>query len=718
MTNWIMIVDDDITNLKVAGHILSKQRMRVTALHSGKAMLAYIQKNGCPDLILLDVMMPGMDGFETLTELRRLEQEMKTEEVPVVFLTSADDPVTERRGFEYGVSDFIRKPFDPDVLCSRIQNIISNIRQIRSLKTEAETDMLTGLLNKSAAIAEMTRRCAESSGCLMMIDLDAFKMVNDIYGHDMGERLLKAFSHILTESVPPESVTGRLGGDEFAAFCSEMLASDAAVQFTARLNHEMLTKARELMGANMEIPLGVSVGAVFVPQYGNDFGTLIQLADKALYSVKQNGKHSCSVYSTESLPNMEDFEDIDLHALSLILGERNVPNVALQLDKDVFPHVYRYIMRYMIRNHNNACRVLFTLSGQGDDYAELCDAFGNHLKAKLRKSDIFMRLRPNCYFLLLTDIREDAIEKVISSIVASWNQTCRSAVQISYESEFIGTAEGHDYASPIQIAVVDDDPANLRIARHILTEGGYRAETFLSGTELLKHIETHTPDLILLDVNMNGMNGFETMSRLQCMERRVSGIPVIFLTADSSAETERTGLSLGAMDFITKPFVPEVLRLRVKHSIDLNRFQRSLSDEVEKKTRENRELFLHAVESLAKAIDAKDMYTKGHSARVAAYSQEIAKRAGYSKQRQNAVYMAGLLHDVGKIGVSNAIINKPDRLTDEEYEQIKRHPAVGAEILSNIPEMPLLAVGARWHHERYKVYPKPWTKFCNHGQIK
>ena len=131
MANWIMIVDDDISNLKLAGHILSKQKMRVTALHSGKDMLTYIQKNGHPDLILLDVIMPEMDGFETLAALRKSEAEQKAEEIPVVFLTSADDPETERRGFAQGVSDFIRKPFDPEVLCSRIRNIISKNKQIQ-----------------------------------------------------------------------------------------------------------------------------------------------------------------------------------------------------------------------------------------------------------------------------------------------------------------------------------------------------------------------------------------------------------------------------------------------------------------------------------------------------------------------------------------------------------------------------------------------------------
>ena len=110
---------------------------------------------------------------------------------------------------------------------------------------------------------------------------------------------------------------------------------------------------------------------------------------------------------------------------------------------------------------------------------------------------------------------------------------------------------------------------------------------------------------------------------------------------------------------------------------------------------------LHVVQALAEAIDAKDTYTNGHSGRVADYAKEIAKRYGYTKEQQEEIYMMGLLHDVGKIGVSDAVINKPGKLTDEEFDQIKTHPVMGERILKKIREMPKLSIGARWHHERY-----------------
>ena len=133
----------------------------------------------------------------------------------------------------------------------------------------------------------------------------------------------------------------------------------------------------------------------------------------------------------------------------------------------------------------------------------------------------------------------------------------------------------------------------------------------------------------------------------------------------------------------------------------------NLEDEVERKTRENQSLSLHVVQTLAEAIDAKDNYTSGHSGRVAKYSREIARRAGYSQKQQDDIFVMGLLHDVGKIGVPDAVINKPGKLTDEEFAQIKTHPVMGARILAKVEEMPGLATGARWHHERYdgRGYP-------------
>jgi putative nucleotidyltransferase with HDIG domain len=131
------------------------------------------------------------------------------------------------------------------------------------------------------------------------------------------------------------------------------------------------------------------------------------------------------------------------------------------------------------------------------------------------------------------------------------------------------------------------------------------------------------------------------------------------------------------------------------------RLQNHLEEEVSNKVLENEQMLIHIVQTLATTIDAKDTYTNGHSTRVANYSKEIARRFGYRDEKLDDIYMMGLLHDIGKIGVPDTVINKPGRLTDDEFEQIKNHPVMGARILKNIKEKPKLSCGARWHHERY-----------------
>ncbi|MBR1930141.1 MAG: response regulator [Lachnospiraceae bacterium] len=263
------------------------------------------------------------------------------------------------------------------------------------------------------------------------------------------------------------------------------------------------------------------------------------------------------------------------------------------------------------------------------------------------------------------------------------------------------------------ILVVDDDMFNLRMASHILSSEGLKVSCQQSGEAALDFLADNRPDLILLDVHMAGMDGFETLEAIRTDTDLVK-LPVIFLTADEDVGTETKGLEVGAMDFIRKPFVPEVLLARVHHTIELTRLQENLAGEVAKKTQELvrqqeriERIAMQIARALSGAVDAKDTYTNGHSNRVAEYAREIARRAGFSEREQNNIYLLGLLHDIGKIGIPDAIIDKSDKLTNEEYELMKTHPEVGAQILKNITEFPELATGARWHHERYdgKGYP-------------
>lgn len=707
MADWIIVVDDDTSNLKVAGHILSKAGMRVTALKSGKIALDYIRSNGFPDLVLLDVNMPEMDGFETLKLLKK--EMIPGKEVPIVFLTAEDGQEQETRGLESGAMDYIKKPFDPEVLLSRVHKILDIQKQMKYFARSAEIDQLTGFLNKAASEARMDRLCSEETGLLCVLDLDAFKMVNDIFGHDIGDQVLVMFSHVLKKNLRKDDECGRIGGDEFIVFLRNMKDSDELDHFAKRINEEYQAGARAIMGDKLTFSAGVSVGAVAVPEYGTEYPELFHMADQALYIVKKNGKHGGRLYCALDQNGGTRSKELNLETITAILEERMEAPSAMWMGRDVFGSIYKYMVRYMDRYHSSAYRVLLTLKVASDvtdsERADIIVQFRRKIRNSLRNSDVMMECGDNQLFLLLPEIQEHDINRVIGRLLRKWNESDypdRAEIACEYGQVHSSRTRETEYNDNTDewIVVVDDDSTNLMLAESVLKRGRQRVTTLTSGEALLEMMKQEKPDLILLDIKMPGMDGVETFQRIKREYPEMSP-PVIFLTADESMDAEARCLKLGAVDFITKPFTPDVLTLRVRHTLELVHLQRNLSDAVARKTKENERLSLRVVQTLAEVIDAKDNYTNGHSTRVAEYAREIARRHGYTTKQQDEIYMMGLLHDVGKIVIPNEVINKSGELTPDEYEMIKTHTRVGARILRKIEEMPKLVEGARWHHERY-----------------
>ena len=262
------------------------------------------------------------------------------------------------------------------------------------------------------------------------------------------------------------------------------------------------------------------------------------------------------------------------------------------------------------------------------------------------------------------------------------------------------------------VLLVDDDEVNRYVVTNLLADS-YRMISAESGEEAFSILKEQTPDLILLDVYMPQMDGHTVLRKLK-ETKGYADIPVIFLTGDEDENTEVQGFSEGAIDFLRKPLRKAVAMQRMNRILELSYLQKNLKSEVarqtevaEKRRRKVERMSFQMVKALANTIDAKDSYTKGHSTRVAKYSVMLAEHMGYTRERLEQLQYAALLHDIGKIGISREIINKPSRLTDEEYAMIKMHPGIGGSILEEITEIPDIAVGARWHHERFdgKGYP-------------
>jgi diguanylate cyclase (GGDEF)-like protein/putative nucleotidyltransferase with HDIG domain len=256
------------------------------------------------------------------------------------------------------------------------------------------------------------------------------------------------------------------------------------------------------------------------------------------------------------------------------------------------------------------------------------------------------------------------------------------------------------------ILIVDDDRLTLSTAQKLL-EDEYKVVAVNSAKQASKYLDRHMPNLILLDINMPEISGYDFMKTLQA-NAQWSKLPVIFLTADRSAETEVECFRMGAYDFITKPFEPQIMLSRIKSTLELDGYRRDLQRRLNEKTKEMERVTIQAIMTVANTVDAKDDYTKGHSMRVAAYAETLAQRLGWTEEEIQNIYYVAMLHDVGKIGVPDAVLNKPFRLTDVEFRLIKEHTIMGAEILKDFKMFPNVDIGAKYHHERYdgKGYPE------------
>ena len=427
MMEKIAVVDDDPMILTRAKEILEEENMQTTCMNSGERLLKYIENN-TPDLILLDIKMPDMDGFDAYIQLRKFEEHRGRAHVPVIFISGEDDSEAEEMGLVLGASDYIRKPFNRDVLLGRIRNSIRNSRKIEDLEEEATVDKLTGLLNRAKGTDRVSKLCKRKNGALMILDLDSFKLVNDLFGHESGDKILKAFADIARKNSRETDTISRIGGDEFMGFYEDLLDEGAVAGMTRRLNSQLLTMADEILGEGHGIPLGISIGVVMVPEQGREYNDLFALADSALYRVKQNGKHGYAIYGTDGADgdSAQESAESRLDRMIQIIEERNEKSGALLLGKDYFSAVYKYVVRYYRRYGGDAVVILFELELSTEDIQYIMDAattFGSIVEKTLRMSDVMVQSGSQSFMVMLTEYPRDEIDKVIARIIELYTDT-------------------------------------------------------------------------------------------------------------------------------------------------------------------------------------------------------------------------------------------------------------------------------------------------------
>jgi putative two-component system response regulator len=254
--------------------------------------------------------------------------------------------------------------------------------------------------------------------------------------------------------------------------------------------------------------------------------------------------------------------------------------------------------------------------------------------------------------------------------------------------------------------VVDDEPRLRQVLVHLMKSDGFTCLEAGNGEEALAHLQRHPVTLVMSDLRMPKMDGLELLRQVRA---RWPDVAVVMITAVADVEVAVSCLAIGAMDYLTKPFHLEEVRARVAQAMENRRlvienrgYQESLQEKVAVQARRLEELFMASIQSLAEVLELKDPYTRGHSVRVSDYSAVIARELGIDGEVLRQIELGGHVHDIGKIGVREEVLNKPGKLTDAEYEHIMTHPVVGWRILAPLlADTPVALNIVRSHHERF-----------------
>ncbi len=567
----VLAVDDQIENRELLLEILSAEGYEVELAADGVEALEAVERQ-VPDCVVLDVMMPRLDGIEAC---RQLKSSRRTHFLPVVMLTSLTAVEDKVRAFASGADDFLNKPVHSNELRARVRALV-RIKRLRDQLDTSESiivSMIHALESKDSRNVGHSRRVARVA-LRLAPELGLPSEEIEVVGKG-------ALLHDLGKIGVPEATLGRVGEldtvrtDEYrahAALGAEILGplrSLARVRPLVRYHHERLDGSG--------FPEGIG---------GEEFALPTEVVAIANY----------------------------------------------------YDH---------LRSHYGI----------------------GHVEAPLRRAVEEGRFRRDTVEALL---RVDA--SLVPSGGDTWDVLDRLPVQATSRTG--------------RVLVVDDVPSNREVLCDVLLEAGHEVVTLESGDGLVEAVRDEAIDLVLLDVQMPGRDGFALCRELKARPG-TEFLPVILVTAHYSQGDRSLGANVGADDFLLYPVNRLELQARVASLLRLRLYFQDLEE------------YQSAILSLASALEAKDPYTRGHSERVGYLCVRLARELGLAEEVCEQMLVSGMLHDIGKIGISEAVLNKAGRLTREEFSEVQRHPVVGEEICKPLQSARASLPLIRHHHERW-----------------
>ena len=292
----VVLADDDPSIRLMIRHVLESEEFDIVEAADGLEAIKAVEKHH-PALVLLDAVMPGIDGFTTCKQIK----DKGHTDIPVMMITGLDDDASVERAYDVGAIDYITKPIKWAVLKHRVKSVVAAVVSERKVQLLAYRDTLTNLPNRLLFADRLEHALIRAhrhreSVALMLIDIDDFKLVNDSFGHEAGDKLIKAIGGLLTKSMRRADTVARLGGDEFAVIVEDIDGPEDAISIADNLTTIL---AHNVRLDDQETYTGASIGIAIYPDDGDDARTLLKNSDTALFRAKEKGRHGFQFYKPE-----------------------------------------------------------------------------------------------------------------------------------------------------------------------------------------------------------------------------------------------------------------------------------------------------------------------------------------------------------------------------------------------------------------------------------
>ncbi|MBQ9765340.1 MAG: GGDEF domain-containing response regulator [Lachnospiraceae bacterium] len=420
MEKRILIVDDNIIDLTFVKKVLSLNEMYcIDTISSGREVLSNVKDN-VPDLLILNVT-ENDKGNLAVIESVRLRTALNR--MPVIVFTETYNDEIEEKSFELGAFDCIAHPEKCISLKMRIEKAL-DYGDGEIFREASEKDYLTGIYNRRFAEREITKLVKLGRGTFFLLDVDNFKQINDVFGHSMGDQVLKISADLIKENIMAEDILFRLGGDEFGIYAPGIETVGRAREYAFSLINAYAKKKEEYIYMKKA---SLSVGATIIAETDETFEDVYLKADKALYFVKQNGRNSFYCYSgndDEQKRLSALGRKTELQRFAELLMNYRKKNGVFEVGYREFENVFELASRFTKRNEQKMQIVLFTLVSVDDEdemdqlmIEDTVALLGDTISKTLRAVDICVRFSSKQYLVALVDTEKEYIDVVTDRVM-------------------------------------------------------------------------------------------------------------------------------------------------------------------------------------------------------------------------------------------------------------------------------------------------------------